>query len=294
MKKYLLVFISLMPFFFFGCASNNPENEAEDIFSYDYRQYETKTKTVSDLCKISEIFQTSLLFTSDVQFDTNMYDIPVTLEYYRKWNIKKADWVNSSVPFIRDVSILKHSLGTGKAGSTEYILYETEKLTLPFISDEDKKAFVKVLEDEYVIREKQKERIEENKRLNPNNYDYQDLPILSMATIGGTSVLTPGLVLGKVYIADWLRQFYIINTMDNGEYNIGQVYGMHQFILKNSSGESMGGIYMFADTAYLRYLGTKKVIMANGYERWLPYFEMLKKNPHESKTVKIIKECSKW
>lgn len=40
---------------------------------------------------------------------------------------------------------------------------------------------------------------------------------------------------------------------------------MYQFIMKNSSGEGLGGIggHMFADTAYLRYLGTKKVIMSN-------------------------------
>lgn len=51
---------------------------------------------------------------------------------------------------------------------------------------------------------------------------------------------------------------------------------------------------MFADTAYLRYLGTTKVIMSNGYERWLPYYELIKKNPHERKTVQIIRECVKW
>lgn len=42
-----------------------------------------------------------------------------------------------------------------------------------------------MIEEEYVFRQKQKERIAENKRLNPNNYDYQDLPVISMATMGG-------------------------------------------------------------------------------------------------------------
>ena len=41
-----------------------------------------------------------------------------------------------------------------------------------------------MIEEEYVFRQKQKERIAENKRLNPNNYDYQDLPVISMATMG--------------------------------------------------------------------------------------------------------------
>ena len=87
--------------------------------------------------------------------------------------------------------------------------------------------------------------------------------------------------------------------MANGDYNIGQdsgSYGRYQFILRNSSGESMEGIdgYMFTNTAYLRYLGTTEVIMSDGYVRYLPYFEMLKKNPHEDEIRKIIEECEKW
>ena len=143
----------------------------------------------------------------------------------------------------------------------------------------------------------QKERIAENRRLNPNNYDYQDLKVLSMATMGIEYAPNPPLIRGNVYIADQLSSFYIINRMENGDYNIGQessIYGTYQFILKNSSGESMGGIggHMFADTAYFRYLGTMEVITSNGYVRHLPYFEMLKKNPHTIR--KIIKECEKW
>ena len=41
-----------------------------------------------------------------------------------------------------------------------------------------------MIEEEYVFRQKQKERIAENKRLNPNNYDYQDLQVISIATMG--------------------------------------------------------------------------------------------------------------
>ena len=117
-------------------------------------------------------------------FDTDIYDIPVAFEVYQKWNIRKEKFVNKTSPFIKDVSILKHSLGIGKAESNEYILYKTEKLTLSFISNEDKKSLAKMIEEEYVFRQKQKERIAENKRLNPNNYDYQDLPVISMATMG--------------------------------------------------------------------------------------------------------------
>lgn len=299
MKKIVLTFFSVIVFLFWGCTSTEVVKEPENVFSDNYRKYEIRDKTVSDLCNLSKTFYSSLLFATEVQFDTNIYNIPVTIEYYRKWNTKKNEWSNNSIPFIRDVSILKHSLGTGKPGSDEYILFETEKITVPFYTDEDKKSFAKIVEEEYIIREKQKERIAENKRLNPNNYDYQKLSVLSMATMGVEYAPNPTLVKGKVYIADQLRLFYIINRMENGDYNIGQessMYGMYQFILKNTSGEALVGIggHMFADTAYLRYLGTTKVIMSNGYERWLPYYELIKKNPHESKTVQIIRECDKW
>lgn len=43
------------------------------------------------------------------------------------------------------------------------------------------------------------------------------------------------------YIADQLRLFYIIDRMENGDYNIGQessIYGMYHFILKNTLGEA--------------------------------------------------------
>ena len=183
MKKCLLLFIGLISFLFFGCASLNTTNKPEDYYSENYRRYRTENRTISDLCKISETFY-SYLLSSEIQFDTDIYDIPVAFEVYQKWNIRKEEFVNKTSPFIRDVSILKHSLGIGKPGSDEYILYKTEKLTLSFISNEDKKSIAKMIEEEYVFRQKQKERIAENKRLNPNNYDYQDLPVISMATMG--------------------------------------------------------------------------------------------------------------
>ena len=255
MKKIIFTVITTISFLFFGCASLNKTNKTEDYYSENYRRYRTENRTISDLCKISETFY-SYLLSSEIQFDTDIYDIPVAFEVYQKWNIRKEKFVNKTSPFIKDVSILKHSLGIGKPESNEYILYKTEKLTLSFISNEDKKSLAKMIEEEYVFRQKQKERIAENKRLNPNNYDYQDLPVISMATMGVAYAPNPNLIPGKVYIADQLRLFYIINSMGNEEYNIGQessVYGMYQFIMKNSSGEGLGGIeeLMFADTAYL-------------------------------------------
>lgn len=41
---------------------------------------------------------------------------------------------------VNDSFNIKHSLGTGKPGSDEYILFETEKIKLPFYTDEDEKS----------------------------------------------------------------------------------------------------------------------------------------------------------
>lgn len=45
------------------------------------------------------------------------------------------------------------------------------------------------------------------KNQNPNNYDYQKLSVLSMATMDVEYAPNPTLVKGKVYIADQLRLF---------------------------------------------------------------------------------------
>ena len=118
MKKYFFTVITTISFLFFGCASLNTTNKPEDYYSENYRRYRTENRTISDLCKISETFY-SYLLSSEIQFDTDIYDIPVAFEVYQKWNIRKEEFVNKTSPFIRDVSILKHSLGIGKPGSVE-------------------------------------------------------------------------------------------------------------------------------------------------------------------------------
>lgn len=70
------------------------------------------------------------------------------------------------------------------------------------------------------------------KKQYPNNYDYQKLSVLFMATMYVEYAPNPTLLKGKVYIADQLRLFYIINRMENGDYNIGQessMYGIQTF-----------------------------------------------------------------
>lgn len=70
------------------------------------------------------------------------------------------------------------------------------------------------------------------KNQNPNNYDYQKLSVLSTATMGVEYAPNPTLVKEKVYIADQLRLFFIINRMENADYNIGQessMYGIQTF-----------------------------------------------------------------
>lgn len=267
--------------------------EKENIYSKYYKLSSKKE------CTVEEIYNGSQVNLSiDYSLNSHFLKIPVTAHFYRRTNSDGSAWLELSEPFLRDISFTKHILGSGKVGSDEYITYTSEIITLPFYTEEEQEKAFEILIEEYDLRQKQKERIAENRRLSPNNFDYQNLPVLSMATMGVEYAPNPTLVFGKVYFAKQLVSFYIINRMEDGTYNIGQessVYGMYQFILKNSSGEAMGGIggHMFAENAYFRYLGKTKVIMSNGYERWLPYFEMIKKNPSD-KILKIIEECERW
>ena len=250
-----------------------------------------KTHSFEKEARVSDFdFLTDFIKNGNLNIYNEICDFHLTARYYK--DRKGSD-------ILQEIILTYHTLGNGKPGTEEYIIFTTKKIPLSFRTDEEKENSLNLILAEYNTRKEQKARIAENRRLNPDNYDYQNLPVLSMATMGVKYAPNPVLIPGKVYIADQLRLFYIINSMDNGDYNIGQeesVYGMYQFILKNSSGEAMGGIggHMFADTAYLRYLGTTKVIMSNGYERWLPYFEMIKKNPHISNVAKIVRECEEW
>ena len=268
----------------------------EDVFDDSkYKCYTTEKISVGNMKKFVELNQNLA-----TPLDEKFLALPINIDYFARYysdNEGYEKFYDFAKAFPRNISFTVHELGNGKSGTEKYITYTTKTVTLPFYTEEEKINAFNVLVEDYKRMKQQKERIAENRRLNPNNYDYQDLKVLSMATMGIEYAPNPPLIRGNVYIADQLSSFYIINRMENGDYNIGQessIYGTYQFILKNSSGESMGGIggHMFADTAYFRYLGTMEVITSNGYVRHLPYFEMLKKNPHTIR--KIIKECEKW
>lgn len=268
----------------------------EDVFDNSkYKHYTTEKVSVGDVRKFADLNK-----NLEIPFGEKFLNLPIEIAYFARYysdNEGYEKFYDFSKAFPRNISFIFHELGDGKPGTEKYITYSTKKVTLPFYTEDERNNAFNILVEDYKRMKQQKERIAENRRLNPNNYDYQYLEVLSMATMGVDYAPNPTLIRGNVYIADQLRAFYIINRMENGEYNIGQessIYGTYQFILKNSSGESMGGTggHMFADTAYLRYLGTTEVIMSNGYIRHLPHFEMLKKNPHILR--KIIEECEKW
>ena len=230
-----------------------------------------------------------LIVNDEKGFDEDFLDLPIMIQY-----VQDSDYKSD----IFSISFTAHKLGEGKAGTPAYIQYTSEEVTMNFKTDEQKEVAYKALKEEYERRKEQKRRIEENRRLNPKEFDYQKLPVLDMATMGVHYAPNPSLIVGNVYLADRLRVFYVINQMGNNEYNIGEdptfsSYGSYQFILRNSSSKGMSD-YMFADTAYLRYFGTKEVIMSNGYVRYMPYFELLKINPHENAIRKIVDECEKW
>ncbi len=242
----------------------------EDVYDKDkYRLYETKKETI--------------------------HGIPVTVEYVRRIDELDED-KGLGKPFILRISFDTIKLGKGIPGTDDYLRYSTETVTMNFYSEEEKDLVYRTIEEDKIRRKEQKNRIAENRKLNPNKLEYQKLPVLDMATMGIAYAPNPTLTIGNIYLADRLRVFYVINRMENGDYNIGEdpsfsSYGSYQFIMKNSSSEPISD-YMFADTAYLRYLGKTEVIMSNGYVRYLPYFEMIQKNPHSLR--RLIEECEKW
>ena len=295
-KAYSILLV--LAIFFVSCTATNSVVGPEIADSEEYKLYTTKDMTVKELCGLSDEFYENLLFGSEKDFGYGIYEIKVTLNYYKKWNSKKEQWYSSEI-FLREIALEKHELGEGKPGSDEYIIFKTKKISIPFFTSEEKRLAAKLIADEYETRLQQVKRIAENRKLNPKNLDYQDLPVLNMMRMGVSYAPNPPLVVGNAYIADNFRFFYVINRMQNGDYNIGQdygSYGRYQFILRNTSGESMEGIggHMFADTAYLRYLGKTETITSDGFIQYLPYFEMLKKNPHESAVIKILNECKTW
>lgn len=237
---------------------------------------------------------------SNTNFSDTIFDIPVDIQYCEYWDCERVETEIKRVEIVKSISFISHKLGNGEVGTDGYITYTTEEVTLPFCTDEEKKIVFDKIIEEYNIRQEQKARIAENRRLRPNNVDYQNLPVLSMPTMGIKYAPNPLLVRGNVYIAEGLKFFYVIDyCMEDGTYNIGceSYHGGYQFILRNTSGEnirSSGHVFTDTETAYLRYLGTTEVIMSSGYVRYLPYFEMLKKNPHETEIRKIIAECKKW
>lgn len=240
----------------------------EDIYSEKYKLYDEKRDII--------------------------LDIPVSVEYYRRWNEAAGNWLEVAEPFARNISYTAHELGKGKLGTDEYLIYKTERISLPFGTEEEKQLAYQAIEAEKLRRIQQKERIAEDRRLYPERLEYTEYPVLDMATMGISIAPNPALKQGQIYVASNLLAFYVINVMDSGNYNIGQhtgatLYGSYQFVLKNSSGSPMP-TYMFADTAYFRYLGQIEVMDSNGYIRYLPHFEMLKKNTLQQ----IIEECSAW
>ncbi len=269
--------------------------DSEDKYSDFYKVVEEKECTVSDL----EYFSDKLR-SNEGQFDEAILEIPITAKFYRRQNESKTDWMDYSEKFLRDISFFKHSLGNGKPGSVEYISYKTDYVTLPFYTDEEKERAFEALVEEINVRKEQKKRIAENKKLNPNNYDYMNLPVLYMARMDEFYEKNPTLVSGKVYLADELYYFHIVNRMGSNEYNMAanRGYGSYQFIIEDVSGKEMKNLgdygYYFMSTAYLRYVGTELVFMADGSKRYLPYFEILEKDPSNNKVRTILRECQNW
>ena len=135
-----------------------------DVHSKQFKLVEKKD------CKVEDIEYLAMsIINGDRHFDNSFLEIPVTAEFYRQTTADGNYWLEFSEPFLRDITFIKHTLGNGKVGTEEYITCSEEKITLPFYTEEEKEKAFKVLVEEYDVRQQQKARIAENRRLAEEN-----------------------------------------------------------------------------------------------------------------------------
>lgn len=213
----------------------------------------------------------------------------VDLHYYRRIsNESDYGWFYLSKPFLREISFLIYSLSDAKPGTDEYLFYNTKNVTMNYYTLEDKNKVLEEIRKNNEIKKQQKNRILENRKLNPSSLIYEDYPDFDMESMGKNNI-DYEFIKGQIYDVYGLSSARVINVLQSGDYNIGSKYS--QFILKNSSGEYIRD-YLSTDTALLRYLGDVQVVDSKGMLFYKPYFELLQKN--RSKLKEIIEECESW
>lgn len=135
--------------FFVGYSFCYDINEKKNWIETHTHKSEKLVKDVPDL-----YFK---IVNSDKNFETIIYTIPVTIEYYTD---KKGNVV------LKTIRIKKHSLGEGELGSKEYI--NLKEIEVVYTNYDD--AFVGIVEEYDVLLEK-KRREQENEQILQEKHD---------------------------------------------------------------------------------------------------------------------------
>ena len=127
--------------------------EQEDKYSKYYKLVENKKCTVGDVAHLKES-----ILNNEKKFGSEIFDIPITVSYYRRTNAYGNVWLKYSEAFIRDIEFTAHTLGNGTLGTKEYTDWKSETIILPFSTDEDKQKAFNAIVAEYECQKQQKAR----------------------------------------------------------------------------------------------------------------------------------------
>ena len=213
---------------------------------------------------------------------TEFFGIPATVEYCCEKNenakSEKTKWKGQAVA--RKIYFRSYTLGSGEAGSDEYIIpAESKTVVLPYYTNEEKRAAREAIKNEAAKKKEQAERMEQDKKLNPGRISYNVSEKIDFSELKPIfSDESPRFVEGKVYDTESLNLFvagYTIKSdgsrfsfmANNGRY----MRNRYEFLLLNSGEIGASG-------NFVRYLGIAELVDGFGNVKYFEKWELLKEN----------------
>ena len=221
------------------------------------------------------------------RFDTSTYKIKIDENTYYEINCKYVIHQKNpnSERFKTGIIFYNYELGTGEKGTYDYIRYKSKLIYKHCFTDEQIENVTKKVYELYQLNKEFKERIEENKRLNPSDLTYNKnaYPILQFFSEASAK--------GKKYIANDLN-YYEINPIGNDDYELIGRGTLSRGIFHAPAGL---GRFTISDTERIvQYLGTTDVITNRGYHLTLPYFECLGAPKYNREVASIVAKGGNW
>jgi hypothetical protein len=186
--------------------------------------------------------------------------------------------------FKRYICFYDYELGKGEKGSPEYIKYKYTLICMPCFTKEQLLEIQEKGKQLYNLNEEQKNRLNENIELNPDNLSYH------MPDYPRISTFSRNAEIGKKYIADRLY-YYEVYPMGNANYDVRGTYSRAVFHCPT-------GISYFSMSDYQRiitYLGNIEVVRNDGVLLSVPYYECSDKLTTVDSDIEIlVKRKGDW